>query len=325
MNYLIDEKEKIQYDNYTYYLRIRSQNVENPVVLFLHGGCGSPDRAQVLKYQSTLSEKFTLVCWDQRGSGLAYDKNEAKTLELTKEIYVNDAHNVVLYLKKRFNKDKIIIVGHSFGSVLGVWLAQEYPEDILYYVGIGQVVDYVLNEQESYKATLDLAKQFNDKKSISKLEKIGAPVNGLYSDNQKEHNKRLMVQRSFLHKYGGATFANRKPYWQELLFHELPIIKKEYSLREIGKYIKGIMYCINSPLGATNPKFLDTCKELSVPVYLLLGKHDLNCPSLIADKWFNELTAPDKKLIWFNESAHSPQWEESKIWNEEFIKLYQNF
>lgn len=129
--YEIDSAEKITYKNQTYYIRIRTCDGNNPVVLFLHGGCGSPDRAQVMKYQSPLADKFTLVAWDQRGSGMAYDKKEAKTLTLTKEIYVEDAHNVVCYLKERFNKEKIIIVGHSFGSVLGTWLAKEYPNDIL--------------------------------------------------------------------------------------------------------------------------------------------------------------------------------------------------
>lgn len=324
MNFLIDSKESVLINNYTYYLRIRTQNTENPVVLFLHGGCGSPDRAHVMKYQSSLSDNFTLVCWDQRGSGLAFNKNESKNVSLTKELYVQDAHNIVLYLKQRFNKEKIIIVGHSFGSVLGIWLAKEYPEDILYYVGIGQVVDYISNEELSYQCTLNLAKEFNDKKGIAKLEKIGKPINGLYSENQKEHNKRLMIQRSYLHKYGGATYANRKPYWQELLFHELPIIKTEYTLKDLGKYLKGITYCINSPLGATNPCFMSTVTEINVPIFLLLGKHDLNCPSILAEEWLNNLSAPNKKLIWFENSAHSPQWEESKRWNEEFRKLYQN-
>lgn len=121
MNFTIDKNEIINFNSNKYFLRIRSGNENNPVVLFLHGGCGSPDRAQVMKYQSPLAEKFTLVAFDQRGSGYAYDGKEAKSLDLTKEIYVEDVHNVVDYLKQRFNKDKIIIVGHSFGSVLGVW------------------------------------------------------------------------------------------------------------------------------------------------------------------------------------------------------------
>lgn len=319
MRYSIDEKSTILYGENKYYLRIRSCNENNRVVLFLHGGCGSPDRAQVMKYQSPLAKDFTLVCWDQRGAGLAYDKKEAKTLILTKETYVEDAHNVVLYLKKRFKKEKIIIVGHSFGSVLGVWLAQKYPHDIEAYVGVGQCVDYIKNEEISYNWTYQEAMKLNDKKSIKILNEIGAPSGGRYA---KEHQKSIMKQRAILHKFGGATYANRKPYWQELLFHEVPIMLREYSLFSLIKYIKGLSYSPNQPLASANPDFLNTSKELNVPVYLLLGRHDYNCSYELAEEWYNQLIAPIKKLIWFENSAHFPQWEESQIWNEEFKKLF---
>lgn len=304
----------------TYYIRIRTMDVANQIVLFLHGGCGSPDRGQVMKYQSALADKFTIVAWDQRGAGLAYNKKETKSLTLTKEIYVEDAHNVVCYLKKRFNKDKIIIVGHSFGSVLGIWLAQVYPQDIEAYIGVGQCIDYVQNEQLSYAWAFDEAKRVNDKKSIRVLQKIGFPTNGKYEGN---HLKCLMKQRAVLHKLGGATFANRKPYWKELLFHDIPIMRTEYKLRQLIPYLKGVNYTQNSPLGNTNPDFMNNARSLEVPVYLLLGRYDYNCPSLLAEKWLAMLQAPDKRLIWFENSAHSPQWEESELWNERFRKLFE--
>lgn len=322
MNFTIDKNEIINFNSNKYFLRIRSGNENNPVVLFLHGGCGSPDRAQVMKYQSPLAEKFTLVAFDQRGSGYAYDGKEAKSLDLTKEIYVEDVHNVVDYLKQRFNKDKIIIVGHSFGSVLGVWFAQQYPQDVLAYVGIGQCIDYVENEKLSYAWTLAEAERIDDKKSIKVLIEIGAPLkDGKYSGN---HQKCLMKQRAVLHKLGGATYSNRKPYWQELLFHEVPIMLKEYNLCGMIKYIKGLSYSPNTTLAKTNPDFINTAKSLKVPVYLLLGHHDMNCVYALAEQWFNALQAPDKKLIWFENSAHSPQWEESKQWNKEFYLLITN-
>lgn len=318
-NYAIDTAEKINYNGFDYYLRIRTNDERNPVVLFLHGGCGSPDRAQVMKYQSPLAEKFTLVCWDQRGAGIAYDKKEAKKLVLTKEIYVEDAHNVTLYLKERFHKDKIIVVGHSFGSVLGIWLADKYPEDLICFVGVGQCVDYIKNEEISYAWTLEEAKRLNDKKAISSLEKIGAPINGVYKE---KHLKCLMTQRAILHKFGGATYKNRKPYWQELLKNEVPLILREYGLSGTLKYLKGLTYSPNQPLGKENPDFINTVKELKIPVYLLLGRHDNNCPVSLAVEWYNNLNAPDKKLIYFENSAHSPQWEESEEWNKAFEALF---
>lgn len=318
--YALDTAENIEFMGQNYYIRIRTMDTANPVVLFLHGGCGSPDRGQVIKYQSPLADKFTIVAWDQRGAGMAYDSKEAKELVLTKEIYVEDAHNVVCYLKKRFNKEKIIIVGHSFGSVLGVWLAQKYPEDIEAYIGVGQCIDYIQNEQISYAWTLEESKRVNDKKSVKTLGKIGFPTDGKYA---KSHLRCLMKQRAILHKLGGATYANRKPYWKELLFHELPIIRKEYKFSQLIKYLKGLNYSPNQPLGNTNPDFINTAKSLDVPVYLLLGHHDYNCPFTLAEQWYNALQAPEKQLIWFENSAHSPQWEEPELWNAQFRKLFE--
>lgn len=321
MNYALDSTEVINFNKNKYYIRIRTCSEKNPVVLFLHGGCGSPDRAQVMKYQSPLADKFTLVAWDQRGAGLAYNSKEAKTLVLTKDIYVEDAHNVVLYLKQRFNKEKIIIVGHSFGSVLGIWLAEKYPEDIEAYIGVGQCIDYVENEIISYNFTYEKAKAIGDEKSVKILNKIGAPdKKGRYKGN---HQNSLVKQRAVLHKLGGATYANTKPYWQELLFHDVPIMLNEYNLFGLIKYIKGLNYCPNSPMGNTNPDFVNTVTELSVPVFLLLGHHDYNCSFELAEKWYNQLKSPDKRLIWFENSAHSPQWEEADSWNEEFRKLFK--
>lgn len=321
MLYALDKSEIVSINSTKYYLRIRTCNTDNPVVLFLHGGCGSPDRAQVMKYQSTLATNFTLVAFDQRGSGYAYNKKEAKTLDLTKEIYLNDVHNVVDYLKQKFNKQKIIIVGHSFGSVLGVWYVQQYPNDVLAYVGVGQCVDYIENEKLSYAWTLQEAEKVGDNKSVAILKRIGAPLdNGKYKN---EHQKSLMQQRAVLHKLGGATYSNRKPYWQELLFHEVPIMLKEYSFCGMIKYVKGLSYSPNTTLAKTNPDFMNTAKKLDVPVYLLLGHHDMNCVYTLAEKWFEQLEAPDKKIVWFENSAHSPQWEESDKWNDKFNELFR--
>ncbi|MDE6722629.1 MAG: alpha/beta hydrolase, partial [Eubacterium sp.] len=106
MIYAIDSSEKITFNNNNYYLRIRTKNAENPVVLFLHGGCGAADRAFIIKWQSDLADVATLVAWDQRGAGIAYNRKIAKTEVLTKDLYLADLDNVINYLKQRFNKDK---------------------------------------------------------------------------------------------------------------------------------------------------------------------------------------------------------------------------
>lgn len=319
--YKLDYKETINISGQNYYIRVRSNDKNNRVVLFLHGGCGNPDRAHMIKYQSVLADNFTLVAWDQRGSGLSYNKEESKNTTLSMELYIEDAYRIVKYLKDHFKQQKIIIVGHSFGSILGTWLSYKYPEDIFAYVGVGQCISYKDNELISYNFALEKARQAKDKKAIKTLNKIGAPINGKYSIN---HSKSIYLQRSVLHKYGGATYSNKKPYWQELLFHELPILLKEYSICGLVKYIKGLIYCVNSPIALEDPDFINSVTELKVPVYLLLGHHDYNCSWELSEQWFVSLKAPYKKLIWFENSAHSPHWEQSQEWNKEFEKLFKS-
>lgn len=306
--YLIDEKICIDYRNNKYYLRIRSCDINNPVMLFLHGGPGTPDRGQTMHYQSSLADKFTLVCFDQRGSGLAYDKKEP---DLTLDTAIEDLHNVVDYLKERFNKEKLIFVAHSFGTQLTIWYMRKYSQDVQVIISIGQVVENGEAQTISYEWCLEQAKQKNDKSSIRVLEKVGPPVNGQYK-NEKD----LIKQRNVLNKMGGFTHGSGKPYWLYLLTNDIPMILREYGLCGTIKYAKGLTYSLNTSLAAINENFMETTKSLPIPVYLTLGKYDYVCAAELGIRWFNQLEAPDKKLFIFDYSGHCPQWEESEKWNE---------
>jgi pimeloyl-ACP methyl ester carboxylesterase len=311
--YLIDEKICIDYRDNKYYLRIRSRDINNPVILFLHGGPGTPDRGQTMHYQSPLADKFTLVCFDQRGSGLAYDKKEP---DITVDMAVEDTHNVVDYLKERFNKEKLIIVGHSFGTQLAIWFLEKYSQDVQVFIGIGQVVENCEAEKISYEWCLEQAKQANDKASVRILEKIGSPINGKYK-NEKD----LIKERNVLNKMGGFTHGSGLPYWRYLLKKEIPVILREYGLCGAIKYAKGLTSSLNTSLAAKNPDFMNTAKTIAVPLYLTLGKYDHVCATELGIRWFNQVEAPEKKLIIFDNSGHCPQWEESEKWNETILDL----
>ena len=169
-----------------------------------------------------------------------------------------------------------------------------------------------MNEEASYLWTLEEAEKAGDKKAVATLHGIGAPKDGYYAG---DHRKSQMKQRAILHKLGGATYANRAPYWRELLSHDVPLILREYGLSGAIKYVKGIAYSASSPMARIDPHFFDTARKLDVPVYLLLGRHDMNCVRTLATEWLIKLRAPEKRLILFENSAHSPQWEESEAWN----------
>ena len=311
--YALDEKICINYNDNKYYLRIRTMDIDNPVVLFLHGGPGTPDRAQTMHYQSPLADNFTLVAFDQFGAGLAYDK---KKPDITKEKAIEDIHNVVAYLKERFNKEKVIFVGHSFGTQLSIWYLQQYSSDVQVFVGIGLAVENVEGESISYEWCLEQAKLKNDKASIRTLEKIGHPVDSKYKSSND-----LIKERNVLNKMGGFIHESGKPYWQYLLTHDVPMILREYGLCGAIKYIKGLNSSLNTSLAAINPDFMNTAKSIDIPVYLTLGKYDHVCAAELGIRWYNQVEAPEKKLIIFEHSGHCPQWEESELWNKTFREL----
>lgn len=139
----VEELLPVQIDNSTQWLSIRGRDRRNPILLFLHGGPGSPTMPVAYTFQSPWEDYFTVVQWDQRGTGKTYAANDPKTLAstMTVEQMTSDAEEVVRYLQKQFGKQKIFLLGHSWGTVLGVALAQRHPEWLYAYLGVGQMVN----------------------------------------------------------------------------------------------------------------------------------------------------------------------------------------
>jgi pimeloyl-ACP methyl ester carboxylesterase len=307
-SYALDIKEVVTLGGVQQHIRIRGTNESNPLLLFLHGGPGVSDRHWVLKNQSGLSDVCTLICWDQRGSGKSYSKAQANE-KTTIDRMVKDAKELIDYLCAKFNKEKVFIVGHSWGTVLGVLLSQRYPERIAAYVGMGQLVNLDENERLAYKFVWDEANRLNDKKAIRDLTQIGEPINGSYGSL-----KNLIAQRNYMTKYGGGAYNHKESIWTSVI---VPVLTSpEYNLGDLVRYIKGSLSSLEKLWDevVVSIRFDETVKELEVPVYITQGTHDQNTPSSIALKWFEELNAPHKEWISFEESAHSPIKEEPELW-----------
>lgn len=309
-SYATDYREVITLGGAPSHIRVRGTSSENPLLLFLHGGPGGPDRHLVLKHQSALADVCTLICWDQRGSGKSYTRAQARE-EMTIDLIVRDAEELIEYLCKKFNKEKLYVVGHSWGSVLGVLLAQRKPERLAAYVGMGQVVDLDENERLAYKFVWDEANRRGDKKAIRDLQRIGEPVDGSYGSL-----KNLMIQRNIMTKYGGGVYNETESIWKSVI---VPVLKSpEYSLIDLYRYARGSYYCIGQLWNevTVNIRFNKTVRALDMPVYITQGVHDENTPSSIAKAWFDELQAPHKEWIPFEKSAHSPIREEPELWGK---------
>ena len=152
-------------------LHYKSTSVTNPVLLFIHGGPGMAESTFSYAFQEDLSTRYTVVRWDQRGAGKTLAKN--KNCYPTMEELLHDMQAVVNYLKAKYAKEKIVILGHSFGSLLGTMYTLRHPKDVLYYIGAGQFISITENERVGYEKLKEIILESNHKADLKMLEKIG--------------------------------------------------------------------------------------------------------------------------------------------------------
>lgn len=309
--FAIDTCEEVILNGDRQNIRIRAAKEGLPVILFLHGGPGVCDRHFVLKNQSRLAEKYTMVCWDQRGSGKSYSP-KIQEEALSVETYVDDAEALIDLLCARFHTEKVILSAHSWGTVLGTKLAVRCPEKIAAYVAQGMFIDGSENELESYLFCVREAERTGNKRAIKQLAGI-RPEKGRYPSD-----KAMMIQRNYLSKFGGGTYKKREGLFRSLL---LPLLRSpEYKLRDIPKYAKGGLYLSKTLWNDVVAVSFQNISSLSVPLIVTQGAHDYNTPTKIAEEWFSQVQAPFKKWITFEESAHSPIFEEPEKWGGEVEK-----
>lgn len=310
----IDREEWVVLNGDRQNIRIRTQDEKNPVILFIHGGPGIPDRHSVMYYQSRLTDRYTMVLWDQRGSGKSWHQS-VKKQDLRVEQYVQDARALAEHLCKEFGKEKIVIAGHSWGTVIGTQLAARYPEHIAAYIGQGQYVEGVRNEADSWQFCVDEARKRGDQKALSALEK-NPPVNGNYPSQDA-----MMTQRDCLARYGGACWKHRSGGVVSSIL--VPLLREPgYRLRDLPGYAKGALYLTDVLWpDVVKADFFQSVKVLQCPVLLTTGRHDYNTPCTLARQWFDALDAPKKEFVWFEESAHSPLKEEPEKWGRTVLSF----
>lgn len=306
----VAETRRIPINGTKQLVTIRGVDRRKPVLLWLHGGPGNLSMPLYMHYNAPLEQYFTVVYWDQRGSGKSYS-SRIPTGSMTLEQFVSDAHTLTNWLKKRFGHDKILLVGHSWGGLLGMHVIAKHPTDYHAFVAVSPVTNGPESERLSYELTLKTARQKKDTAAIAVLERMGPPVNGLY----KEGLGALRQQRNLVRKYGGVLHQTLEP--TSKIFAR----SKEYNLLDYLKINKIIR--LSYPLATAVWPVMDLKRQIStvnVPVYFYLGRYDTNCPSGLVAEYYESLRAPTKELIWFEESAHAPCIEEAPKFNALLIE-----
>jgi pimeloyl-ACP methyl ester carboxylesterase len=286
-------------------LLIRGKNINNPVLLHLHGGPGSPDHPFMKRDNFVLEDIFTICYWEQRGSGASYNKN-IPVNSMTLGQIVDDGIKVTKYLQNKFNKEKIYIQGHSWGTTVGTSMVQKSPELFYAYFGVGQMANTKLSEQLSYDFTVQEAKKANDKKAIEQLKKIGSPP---YKSDSDWLNA-VFVERPLMRKYQDAKINRNESLFK---IYKAFIFYPEYSISDKLNALKGDPFSMKYLWKeAIHINLFKSIPEYKIPIYIFQGKYDKTTATSVSKKYFEFLKAPKKQYFEFEKSAHSPQLEEFK-------------
>lgn len=287
-------------------LLIRGEKRSNPVMVFVHGGPGCSEIPYVVKYQRKLEKYFTIVHYDQRGSGKSYHKKEDYS-DLTVEKMIGDLREIISYVCMEFGKEKIILAGHSFGTEIAIRTAARFPEQILAYIGIGQMAYTAQSEIEGVNYCLDQAKRHGRKKDYQQL---------LVIKEQLEKGKGA-VPRKYVRRYGGAArlINDNRDYVLSVLF------RPEYSAGDAVRFVKGLSVAAKL-FGTAEGETAESVRSLEMPCYFLQGRYDYMTSTKIAGKYLEEIQAPEKEFVLFEKSAHFPQFEEKEKYMEWMVKKF---
>jgi pimeloyl-ACP methyl ester carboxylesterase len=284
---------------------IKGKNVNNPVLLFVHGGPDMPEYWLTQRYPTGLEDYFTIVWWEQRGAGLSYSP-DIPPETMTVEQFISDTIEVTNYLRKRFDKEKIYLMAHSWGSYIGIQTAAREPDLYYAYIGVGQISHQIQSEQLAYRYALAYYEENGNTNMLQKLEAapptLTVPLPAAYEK----------LRDAYMHGAGVGTTRDMDsvvtsiflPSWQ---FREYTLGEKVNLWR--GKFFSHSRnFNLWDKMQVTN--LTQQVTELEIPVYVLHGMYDYTCAYPLAKDYFEKLQAPVKGFYTFENSAHSPMFEE---------------
>jgi pimeloyl-ACP methyl ester carboxylesterase len=300
----IEELRQLEIGGIRQWISVRGNDRHNPILLYLHGGPGAAEMVEAYGYQRPWEDFFTVVQWDQRAAGKTYASNtpEAMAPGMTIEGMVRDAEEMIGYLRRTYGKDKIFLLGHSWGSVVGAIIANRHPEWLHAYIGAGQIADMRESEAIGYQWALSQARAEGNEKAIAALAPL-APYPGPKGQLTIE---RIGAQREWVMYYGGLAWGRRdfKP------FDDARKLSPEYNDDELKAIDQGSLFSLQHLLSPLESVSFGKTTRFECPVFLFNGRHDYSTSHEVAANWFERIRAPVKQMFWFENSAHMMMQEE---------------
>ena len=308
---MIDELEALEINGCRQWVLYRGRDRSRPVVLFVHGGPGYPQMLYSRGLDGPFVEKFVVVHWDQRGSGKSYSE-ETPPESITLDQIVDDGIQLTAHLKKKFKTDKIILVGHSWGTIVGANMVRKAPDHFRAFVSVGTCADWRRGEELRYADLQQLARQANDQEAIEKLKTLGPPP---YRNAERTDQFGELILR-----LQGFSGSSRKLSEDDLAG---AISKtREYSGEEIETALVALRKNMDLLADFGNRYVLmKSVPRLDIPVIFVQGEHDANTPTVLAREYFDVLEAPrGKRWIVFEECAHMAMYEDQ----QQFITVLES-
>lgn len=289
----IDEASFVTIGGIPQWISIRGEDRTNPVLVILHGGPGSAFQMLCYRLYRPWERRFTVVQWDQRGAARTFARNGKASGELTIDRFVRDGIEVVEHALSRAGQPKALLLGCSWGSILGVELAHRRPDLLHAYVGAGQVVDMPANETVGYDLLLERIRSRGDTKSEAKLRAIGPPP---YADQ-----KQLIAERGVLFKHPPASERGMIRRLAEAM-----IFAPQAGLKDVAAWFQGQGFSIGhlyDEMFAWSD--LEAPQPFEVPVVIIQGEEDIQTPTVLARQYFDKLQAPKKQFVVVPGAGHS--------------------
>ena len=299
----INESMYVEINGVKQWVNIYGEDLENPILLYLHGGPGSSTSDIDYAFTRKWADVYTVVTWDQRNCGKSYSPEQNNTV-LTKELFLEDGKEITLFLLEHMGKEKITVLGHSWGSFFGANLVLAYPQYYDCFIGTGQLVDMVENEAAFKEEAAKWAA--GDKEAMDLVAQLTP------QDFTMEH---INARNSLLEKYGYGMMVDGSDY--DLLTTVL--FNPNYSILDWITYFQRDMSIYLDFFNSDEMRAFSLKNRLDyeVPYFNINGDKDYQTNFNLAQAYFNAINAPYKRMFIMKDTTHGLL--ESK--SEEFSEL----
>lgn len=295
----IYELSKVKINNTNLEIMIRGNNRDNPVILFVHGGPCCSEIPYVRKYQDLLEQEFTVVQYDQRGSGKSYVLGTDYS-GVTASTHADDLIALTAYIENFLNQNQVILVGHSYGTYIATITAARKPELFRAYVGIGQMSDTIESELDGLNKCIEAEDKVGNAEDVTYLSGLENSI----------AQGQAITPRNYVRKYNFAArnINENEDYLKGFLFGS------EYNLLDVIRfYMASAKYQDGLIMEALKNPITDIVTEIEIPVYFVMGKYDCMTSPEAAEKYLDNLAGQSpKEMVIFENSAHYPQFEEKE-------------